>query len=133
MGLLHSFENIGNWLFKRRGWLPVVLFLFAVPVIFITDYNKISNNVKLYTGITAVVVSFIGLMIRAYTVGTTPKGTSGRNTDEQISESLNSTGIYCMGQVSIVSRKLSYVDWDSNLYIELVLCYNCFANVLVIL
>ncbi len=96
MSLLHSFENSGNWLFKRRGWLPVVLFLLAVPVIFITDYNKISNNVKLYTGITAVVVSFIGLMIRAYTVGTTPKGTSGRNTDEQIAESLNSTGIYCM-------------------------------------
>ena len=96
MSLLHSFENSGNWLFKRRGWLPVVLFMLAMPVIFLTDYNKISNNLKLYTGITAVLVSFIGLLIRAYTVGTTPKGTSGRNTDEQIAESLNTTGIYCM-------------------------------------
>ena len=96
MGLLHSFESSGNWLFKRRGWLPVVLFLLAVPVIFTTDYNNIGDNVKLYTGITAVLVSFMGLLIRAYTVGTTPKGTSGRNTDEQIAESLNSTGIYCV-------------------------------------
>ena len=73
MSLLHSFESSGNWLFKRRGRLPVVLFLLAVPVIFITDYNKIGDNVKLYTGITAVLLSFIGLLIRAYTVGTTPK------------------------------------------------------------
>ena len=120
MGLLHSFENIGNWLFKRGGWQPVVLFLLAVPVIFITDYSKIGANVKLYTCITSVLLSFIGLLIRAYTVGTTPKGTSGRNTVEQIAESLNSTG-NCLMWIEILIYNL-----------ELVLCYNRFANVLVI-
>ena len=33
-------------------------------------------------------------MIRIYTVGTTPAGTSGRNRDKQIAEKLNKTGVY---------------------------------------
>jgi len=36
----------------------------------------------------------LGFVIRAYTIGTTPKGTSGRNTREQVAESLNTKGIY---------------------------------------
>ncbi|MEO8151202.1 MAG: isoprenylcysteine carboxylmethyltransferase family protein [Bacteroidia bacterium] len=109
MALLHSFESDGNWLFKRRGWLPVFLFVLAVPVIFITDYSKITDTTKLYIGAIAVAVSFIGQWIRAYTVGTTPKGTSGRNTEEQVAESLNSTGIY-----SVVRHPLylgNYLMW----------------------
>lgn len=94
MALLHSLESEGNWLFKRRGWLPVVLFALAIPVILNTNYNDISDNVKRYAFVLAVVVSFIGQWIRAYTVGTTPASTSGRNTEEQVAESLNSTGIY---------------------------------------
>ena len=42
----------------------------------------------------AVILSLIGFCIRAYTVGTTPKGTSGRNTKEQKAFVLNTTGIY---------------------------------------
>lgn len=94
MALLHSLESEGNWLFKRRGWLPVVLFALAVPVILNTQYSDISVNTKQYAFVLAVVVSFIGQWIRAYTVGTTPASTSGRNTEEQVAESLNSTGIY---------------------------------------
>jgi protein-S-isoprenylcysteine O-methyltransferase Ste14 len=94
MALLHSFESEGNWLFKRRGWLPVILFALAVPVVLNTNYSNISYNTKLYVFVFAVVVSFIGQWIRAYTVGTTPASTSGRNTEEQVAESLNSTGIY---------------------------------------
>jgi len=109
MALLHSFESDGNWLFKRRGWLPVFLFILAVPVIFITDYSRITPETKLMVGTIAIVVSFLGQWIRAYTVGTTPKGTSGRNTEEQVAESLNSTGIY-----SIVRHPLylgNYLMW----------------------
>ena len=42
----------------------------------------------------AIVLSSIGFVIRSYTIGTTPRGTSGRNTKEQVAEVLNSTGIY---------------------------------------
>lgn len=94
MALLHSFESDGNWLFKRRGWLPVFLFILAVPVVLMTDYGAISDQVKTIVAIIAIALSFIGQWVRAIAVGTTPKGTSGRNTEEQVAESLNSTGIY---------------------------------------
>lgn len=94
MALLHSFESEGNWLFKRRGWLPVILFALAVPVVLFTNYAAISDDAKCYVLILAIGVSFIGQWIRAYTVGTTPASTSGRNTAEQVAESLNSKGIY---------------------------------------
>jgi uncharacterized membrane protein len=44
--------------------------------------------------IVSIFISFIGFVIRAYAIGTTPKGTSGRNTKEQVADSLNHTGIY---------------------------------------
>ncbi len=94
MALLHSFENEGNWLFKRRGFLPLVLFVAAIPFIYGTDYNNISPVVvKLYT-YSGIVLCAIGFCIRAITIGTTPKGTSGRNTKEQVAEQLNTSGIY---------------------------------------
>ena len=42
-------------------------------------------------------MSLVGLAIRIYTVGYTPKNTSGRNTAEgQVADTLNTTGIYSM-------------------------------------
>jgi protein-S-isoprenylcysteine O-methyltransferase Ste14 len=40
------------------------------------------------------IVSFLGLAIRALTIGYTPRRTSGRNTKEQIADVLNTTGMY---------------------------------------
>jgi len=98
MALIHSFEKSGNWLFRYRGQLPLILFLLAVPVIYFTPAGWIQENPKLalLLSLTGVLVSFIGFGIRAYTIGTTPRGTSGRNTQEQVAETLNSTGIYSM-------------------------------------
>ena len=36
------------------------------------------------------------LAIRAYTIGHTPKGTSGRNTKKQVANALNTTGAYSL-------------------------------------
>ena len=41
-------------------------------------------------------VSFLGLFIRIVTVGRAPIGTSGRNTREQVANTLNTTGIYSL-------------------------------------
>lgn len=95
MALINSFEKEGNFLFRHRGEIPMVLFVAAVPVIYFTNtaYLNISTiNILTYI---AVSLSFIGFLIRAISIGTTPKGTSGRNTKEgQVAESLNTTGIY---------------------------------------
>lgn len=51
----------------------------------------------------------LGFLIRAYTIGTTPRGTSGRNTRQQVAETLNTSGIY-----SIVRHPLylgNYLMW----------------------
>jgi isoprenylcysteine carboxyl methyltransferase (ICMT) family protein YpbQ len=41
-----------------------------------------------------ILVSLTGLAVRIYTVGHSPDNTSGRNTAEQVADTLNRTGIY---------------------------------------
>ena len=94
MALLHEWEAQGNWLFKRRGQMPVLLFIFAVPAVLLANYAMIPPQKAEIFSVTSIVLSLLGAFIRAYTIGTTPKGTSGRNTDKQVAEQLNSTGIY---------------------------------------
>ncbi len=94
MALIHSFEKSGNFLFKHRGQIPVILFVLAIPVVYFTNYEAFSDATKLIVTIIAIAVSFVGFIIRAISIATTPAGTSGRNTDEQVAESLNVTGIY---------------------------------------
>lgn len=94
MALLHSMESSGNKLFRYRGQIPVILFLLAVPVIWFTDYSQISPKWLEVFRWSAVGLSVIGFIIRAIAIGSTPKGTSGRNTEKQVAETLNTTGIY---------------------------------------
>ncbi len=109
MALLHSFESSGNFLFKYRGQIPVLLFVLAVPAIYFTPYEEINpENLKIVKML-AILLSVVGFIFRAYAIGTTPKGTSGRNTKEQVANVLNSTGVY-----SIVRHPLylgNYFMW----------------------
>ena len=82
MSLVNSWEEQGNFLFKYRGQFPVLLFLLAVPFLFLTD--MVNETDKIIWNSVSVFVSIIGFLIRFYTIGTTPKGTSGRNTKQQI-------------------------------------------------
>ncbi|WMN10773.1 isoprenylcysteine carboxylmethyltransferase family protein [Marivirga salinae] len=99
MALQEEFEQQGVWLFKYRGTLPVLILFIGLgiyvyaalnPELFLIQDPAIKN----YFLIFCIVVSLFGQYIRAYTVGHTPKNTSGRNTGEQIADTLNTTGIY---------------------------------------
>ncbi|MAR39285.1 MAG: lipid A phosphate methyltransferase [Flavobacteriales bacterium] len=92
MSLVNSWEEQGNFLFKYRGQFPVLLFLLAVPFLFLTD--MVNDRDQIIWNSLSVFFSIIGFLIRFYTIGTTPKGTSGRNTKQQIADYLNSVGIY---------------------------------------
>jgi protein-S-isoprenylcysteine O-methyltransferase Ste14 len=96
MALIHSFEKNGNFLFKYRGQIPVFLFLMAIPVVYLTDYQFIDDNPGLFYGMLIIcsLVSLLGQVIRAVAIGTSQKFTSGRNTKEQVAEALNTKGIY---------------------------------------
>lgn len=95
MALVHEFEKSGNWLFKRRSWLPVVLIIAGIMVLYLTNRQAIlydSTEEWIFLGI-----SLFGEAIRIYTVGYAPGNTSGRNTvTGQIADELNTTGIYSL-------------------------------------
>jgi protein-S-isoprenylcysteine O-methyltransferase Ste14 len=108
MALIHSFESAGNILFKYRGQVPVVLFILAIPVIYFTSDIE-NNTVLLIITMVSVILSVLGFIVRAYAVATTSRGTSGRNTENQVAETLNTTGIY-----SVVRHPLylgNYLMW----------------------
>jgi len=94
MSLQQDFETTGQWLFRWRSYLP--LFLFVIYVYSLKDYSYLGGSEKLdhIWEIFCLLVSFLGMLIRALTIGHTPKNTSGRNTTRQIADKLNTTGIY---------------------------------------
>jgi len=94
MALIHSFEKSGTTLFRYRGQIPIILFILAIPVIYFTDLSYLNSIAQQWITIFAIALSVLGFYIRAVSIGTTPKGTSGRNTKSQVAESLNVTGIY---------------------------------------
>lgn len=92
MALVHEMERSGNWLFKRRGWLPVFFLIPAFAFLYFSEkieYNPIPEAIF-------IVVGMSGQLIRALTVGRTPKGTSGRNIKGQIASQLNTSGMYSL-------------------------------------
>ena len=90
MALIEEMEAQGNFLFKYRSYLPIVLLAVAL-VVFLLDKSDWSIN-YFYL---ALAVSLIGFLIRVHIVGHTPKNTSGRNTSEgQVADTLNTTGFY---------------------------------------
>ena len=100
MALQEEFESHGNWLFRYRSYLPILIVLVGwgrylrrvlhpeeFPL-YVADYEQ------LYFAV-AIGIGLLGLLIRVYTVGYSPRNTSGRNTKVgQVADSLNQTGIY---------------------------------------
>jgi protein-S-isoprenylcysteine O-methyltransferase Ste14 len=95
MALVHEFENSGNWLFRRRSWLPVFMVVAGIIVMYLGNRQAILFDMRdelIFLG-----VSLFGQVIRILTVGFTPKNTSGRNTvNGQVADELNVTGIYSL-------------------------------------
>lgn len=100
MALLEKIENQGNWLFKNRSYIPLLILVVGLWVHYITEKNPKNFPLKshldeMYLEIFGLIISLVGFLIRVYTVGHTPKNTSGRNTKEgQVADTLNTSGIY---------------------------------------
>jgi protein-S-isoprenylcysteine O-methyltransferase Ste14 len=94
MAMIEELDRSGNWLFRWRSYLPLVLYAFAAAVIWL-EADSDMPLFNLNWAVVCLVVSMAGQVIRAITIGYTPKGTSGRNTKEgQVAEVLNTKGIY---------------------------------------
>jgi protein-S-isoprenylcysteine O-methyltransferase Ste14 len=93
MSLVEEFDKTGNWFFKYRSYLPVVLYPLATLVIYLEARQDFAfSGIK--WSVFCLFVSLLGLAVRVLVIGFTPKGTSGRNTTEQIAKVLNTKGIY---------------------------------------
>lgn len=95
MALVHEFERTGNWLFKRRSWLPVFLIMAGIVTLWLVNRQAIIFDMRdelIFLG-----VSLFGEFVRIVTIGFAPKNTSGRNTDQgQVADQLNVTGMYSL-------------------------------------
>jgi protein-S-isoprenylcysteine O-methyltransferase Ste14 len=97
MALQEEFEQQGNFLFRYRTYLPMVVLVLGLALFFYQ--NKIGTYCDLGQNYwyLSLAVGLLGLLVRIYAVGHTPAGTSGRNTAEgQVAEQLNQTGIYSL-------------------------------------
>ena len=99
MALIEEMEKQGNFLFKHRGSLPVLLLIVGMAVFarhewLVSNGDKAMFALEPYRMFFALFISLVGFAIRAYTVGHTPKNTSGRNTAKQLADELNTSGIY---------------------------------------
>ncbi len=94
MALREEFEKSGNWLFRHRSNLPLLMVGLIIVCMRKFQYLGHSEAIDDCWEAFCFLVSFLGLGIRILTIGHTPKGTSGRNTKEQIAETLNTSGIY---------------------------------------
>lgn len=93
MALREELESQGQWLFRWRSYLPLVF----LPLIFVAireakgSFETPLHEVCEYVSFA---ISMLGLLVRVFTVGHTPVGTSGRNSKRQIAYEVNTTGIY---------------------------------------
>ena len=100
MNIKDQDEKIGNWLFKRRSYFPVIFVIIGIlwyvkELHFYHLYSDQNPIHRWWVDFLIMCIGFLGLGIRIFTVGFTPKGTSGRNTQAgQIAEQLNTKGIY---------------------------------------
>ncbi|MDR0971293.1 MAG: isoprenylcysteine carboxylmethyltransferase family protein [Bacteroidales bacterium] len=131
MALKEDFKREGNYLFKHRSYLPIIILILGLVVYILGQkgicfeyfedftYNNIYDFLCLLVGL-------LGLFIRFFVVGYADDNTSGKNTHHQKAESVNKTGIY-----SIVRHPLylgNFLMWLSlclfigNLWFIIVFC-----------
>jgi len=94
MPLRDEFERAGNWLFRWRSYLPLLLLVPLVAQLRYFDWPLHSHRAQDAWNFFCISISFAGLAVRATTVGCAAPRTSGRNTREQIADSLNISGMY---------------------------------------
>lgn len=94
MALLEELEISGNWLFRWRSYLPLVLAVLIFSGLAHFRYPFGSHVLDEMWEVICLCVSSLGLTVRALTIGFAANQTSGRNTGGQVADTLNTTGMY---------------------------------------
>jgi protein-S-isoprenylcysteine O-methyltransferase Ste14 len=96
MALQEEFENLGERFFRWRSYLPLVMGALFIAALLSYRHPEAAPRPGWTWQTGCLLVAMLGLMIRFFTVGFAPRGTSGRNTLGQVADSLNTTGIYSL-------------------------------------
>jgi protein-S-isoprenylcysteine O-methyltransferase Ste14 len=94
MPLQEEFEELGNRFFRWRSYLPLFMGAVFIWALLSQDYPGAEPGVGRTWQMGCLLLSVVGLLIRFFTVGFAPRGTSGRNTRGQVADVLNTTGMY---------------------------------------
>jgi protein-S-isoprenylcysteine O-methyltransferase Ste14 len=92
--LVEELTRSGLWLFRWRSYLPLVFIALAVLSMAMWTDPGATQEFRMTWDFVCLGISLIGVAIRAYTLGHTPKDTSGRGTRGQQAALLNTTGAY---------------------------------------
>jgi protein-S-isoprenylcysteine O-methyltransferase Ste14 len=93
--LIRELERQGDWLFRYRSYVPLALLpLGLIALSYHAEYLGGSPIIELLYEIGCLLISISGLVVRGIALGHALPRTSGRNTAEQIADSLNTQGIY---------------------------------------
>ncbi|MGM0530245.1 MAG: methyltransferase family protein [Bacteroidota bacterium] len=93
MALIQEFNKSGNFLFRNRSFIPIILYPLATLIILIEKVH-VFYDPDIVWSVVCLIISVSGLVVRTLVVGWVPKGTSGRNRKKQMANTLNTTGIY---------------------------------------
>lgn len=96
MALVDELVQQGNWLFRWRSYLPFLLVGLVGLALAQFDWPFHSQTLHEYWEFVCLAISVIGLLIRVLAIGYAAPKTSGRQTDQQVAEALNTTGIYSL-------------------------------------
>lgn len=96
MELRKEFEKTGAWLFRWRSYFPLIILPLLLAALSDAEYieRTFGDLAESFWEVFCLGVSFTGLFIRCMVIGFVPRRTSGRNTDGQKAERLNTSGIY---------------------------------------
>jgi protein-S-isoprenylcysteine O-methyltransferase Ste14 len=93
MALRDELAQQGQWLFRHRSWLPLIPLALVLALLPWAPDPRVSPPHSWWEAL-CVGLSLTGVLVRALTIGTKPRGTSGRNRKAQVASRLNTTGMY---------------------------------------
>jgi protein-S-isoprenylcysteine O-methyltransferase Ste14 len=94
VALREEFARSGAMLFRWRSYLPLLTLPLYVWALSRFSTRTADETLGASWDLFCIAVAFAGLAVRAVTVGQVPHRTSGRNTLEQVADSLNTAGMY---------------------------------------
>jgi len=94
MSLENEFERTGSWLFRWRSYLPLALLALLLTQFPHFQYPFNRPQLDIPWELFCLAVSLAGIGVRVATIGCAARRTSGRNTRQQIADSLNTEGMY---------------------------------------